>query len=109
MPAYKGTHGAMHSADYVVSMVHVALPESVEKESLAPKSSKPATLSAATPPENMMRHGSTLTFSFTVKKGASCTAHHHGTPALDSAIDHDSLKTPSSRAFAPACAHLLLA
>ena len=99
----------MHLADHVVSRVHLALPESVEKESLAPKSSKPATLSPATPPENMIRHGSTLTFSFTVKKGASCTAHYHGTPALDSAIDHDSLETPSSRASTPACAHLLLA
>ena len=47
-------------------------PESVEKSSLAPKSSKPATLSTATPVENMITHGSTLMFSFTVKKGASC-------------------------------------
>lgn len=50
------------------------LPASVEKSSLAPKSSKPATLSTATPVENMITQGSTFTFSFTVKKGASCRA-----------------------------------
>lgn len=52
-----------------------SVPASVEKSSLAPNSSKPATLSTATPVENMITQGSTITFSFTVKKGASCRAH----------------------------------
>ncbi len=43
------------------------------KSSLAPKSSKPATRSTATPVQNMITQGSTLTFSFTVKNGASCS------------------------------------
>lgn len=45
----------------------------VVKSSFEPNSSKPASLSTATPLQNMTRQGRSLTWSFTVKKGASCS------------------------------------
>ena len=44
----------------------------VGKSSVAPNSSKPMVRSTATPLENSTMQGSTLTPSFTVKKGESC-------------------------------------
>ena len=50
--------------------------EDVGKSSVAPSSSKPTTLSVATPLRKHNRQGSSLTCSFTVKKGASCRHQH---------------------------------